>query len=251
MTLKREIEIFHLMFCRSALTSQDKNLIVLKGGCNLRFFFGSNRYSEDIDFDVEIISRETLRKRVDKLLASQPFHSLLAARKIAISNFSAPKQTDTVQRWKVSLRFGGVDLPTKIEFSRRGIDHSGVEVTQVEPLVLAPYNLTPLFMSHYTVTHAALQKIQALAGRAETQARDLYDLDLLLSKNRNLNVSVEPHLVVKAIESAMTIDVDQFRGQVVEFLEDDAREYYLPLKVFDDLQSRVIAQLESIKNAAK
>jgi predicted nucleotidyltransferase component of viral defense system len=250
MTLKREIEIFHLMFCRSALTSQDKNLIVLKGDCNLRFFFGSNRYSEDIDFDVEVISRETLRKRVDKLLASQSFHSLLAARKIAICNFSAPKQMDTVQRWKVSLRVGGVDLPTKIEFSRRGIDHSGVEVAQVEPIVLASYNLTPLFMSHYTVTDAALQKIHALAGRAETQARDLYDLDLLLSKNQELNMSVEPHLVVKAIESAMTIDVDQFRGQVVEFLEDDAREYYAPRKVFDDLQSRVVSQLENIKNAA-
>jgi predicted nucleotidyltransferase component of viral defense system len=251
MSVRREIEIFHLMFCRSALTSQDKNLIVLKGGCNLRFFFGSNRYSEDIDFDVEVISRETLRKRVDKLLASQPFHALLAARKIVIGNFSTPKQTDTVQRWKVSLRVGRVEIPTKIEFSRRGIDHSGVEVAQVEPMVLAPYNFTPVFMAHYSVGHAALQKIQALAGRTETQARDLYDLDLLFSKNQNLNISVEPHLVVKAIESAMTIDADQFLGQVVEFLEDDAREYYRARKVFDDLQSRVIGQLESIKNAAK
>jgi predicted nucleotidyltransferase component of viral defense system len=251
MSVRREIEIFHLMFCRSALTSQDKNLIVLKGGCNLRFFFGSNRYSEDIDFDVEVISRETLRKRVDKLLASQPFNALLAARKIVIGNFSTLKQTDTVQRWKVSLQLGRVEIPTKIEFSRRGIDHSGVEVARVEPLVLTPYNLTPLFMAHYTVTHAALQKIQALAGRTETQARDLYDLDLLLGKNQNLNISVEPHLVVKAIESAMTIDADQFLGQVVEFLEDDAREYYRARKVFDDMQSRVIGQLESIKNAAK
>jgi len=239
------------MFCRSGLTSQDKNLIVLKGGCNLRFFFGSNRYSEDIDFDVEVISRETLRKRVDKLLASQPFHALLAARKIVIGNFSTPKQTDTVQRWKVSLRVGRVEIPTKIEFSRRVIDHSGVEVARVEPLVLTPYNLTPLFMAHYTVTHAAVQKIQALAGRTETQARDLYDLDLLLGKNQNLNISVEPHLVVKAIESAMTIDADQFLGQVVEFLEDDAREYYRARKVFDDLQSRVIGQLERIKNEAE
>ncbi len=239
------------MFCRSALTMQDKNLIVLKGGCNLRFFFGSNRYSEDIDFDVEVISRETLRKRVNKLLASQSFHALLAARKISISNFSSPKQTDTVQRWKVALRVGGVDVPTKIEFSRRGIDHSGIEVARVEPMVLAPYNLTPLFLAHYNVQYATLQKIQALAGRTETQARDLFDLDLLLSKNQKLTIFVEPNLVVKAIECAMTIDVDQFRGQVVEFLEDDSREYYIPRKIFDDLQARVIDQLESIKNAAK
>lgn len=163
---------------------------------------------------------------MDKLLASQPFNALLAARKIVIGNFSTPKQTDTVQRWKVSLRVGRVEVPTKIEFSYLGIDHSGVEVTCVEPLVLTPHNLTPLFMAHYTVTHAALHKIRALAGRTETQARDLYDLDLLLGKNQNLNISVEPHLVVKPIERAMTIDADQFLGQVVEFLEDDAREHY-------------------------
>ena len=33
--------------------------MLVKGGCNLRFFFDSVRYSEDIDFDVAVIARET------------------------------------------------------------------------------------------------------------------------------------------------------------------------------------------------
>lgn len=48
----------------------DKGLIALKGGCNLRFFFGSVRYSEDMDLDVVVIAKETLKNQVDRLLKS-------------------------------------------------------------------------------------------------------------------------------------------------------------------------------------
>lgn len=63
MGIRTDIELFHLLFIKSFLTTQDKSLIVLKGGCNLRFFLGSNRYSEDIDFDVMTIARENLNWR--------------------------------------------------------------------------------------------------------------------------------------------------------------------------------------------
>jgi hypothetical protein len=42
----------------------------LKGGSNLRFFFRSVRYSEDIDFDVIVVAKGTLKKKVDRLLRS-------------------------------------------------------------------------------------------------------------------------------------------------------------------------------------
>ena len=117
MPLRSDIELFHLLFIKTFLTTQDKSLIVLKGGCNLRFFLGSNRYSEDIDFDVTTIARDTLKKRVDKVLSSHALRTSLAARKIEIVSHTAPKQTDTVQRWKVTIRAHSFDIPTKIEFS--------------------------------------------------------------------------------------------------------------------------------------
>ena len=46
------------MFLRALVAKgDDKSLIALKGGCNLRFYFASIRYSEDIDFDVVVIRR--------------------------------------------------------------------------------------------------------------------------------------------------------------------------------------------------
>lgn len=246
MSIRQDIEVFHILFCKSLLTTQDKSLIVLKGGCNLRFFLGSNRYSEDIDFDIATIARGTLQKRVDKVLAGQPFRAMLAARKIEIVTHSAPKQTDTVQRWKVTLRTRGIDLPTKIEFSRRGIDRDGTNFASIDPLVLAEHNLTPTFLTHYNAQSAIAQKIEALAGRPQTQARDVYDLALLLARYQGPLRAVSEELVVKATSCAMGIDYDQFRGQVVEFLADDAKEFYSTSASWEALQLQVIAALERL-----
>jgi hypothetical protein len=46
------VEYFHLQVSRLLLAGPDKGSFAIKGGCNLRLFFESPRYSEDIDFDV-------------------------------------------------------------------------------------------------------------------------------------------------------------------------------------------------------
>jgi predicted nucleotidyltransferase component of viral defense system len=55
---RQTIEIFHLLFLRAFGARVDKSLFALKGGCNLRFFFKSVRYSEDMDLDIRtMVSR--------------------------------------------------------------------------------------------------------------------------------------------------------------------------------------------------
>jgi len=55
LSARQTIEMFHLVFLRAlAAKGEDKSLFALKGGCNLRFFFQSVRYSEDIDIDASI-----------------------------------------------------------------------------------------------------------------------------------------------------------------------------------------------------
>jgi predicted nucleotidyltransferase component of viral defense system len=46
------IEFFHIAFLAVLGTRLDSARYVLKGGANLRYFFGSQRYSEDIDLDL-------------------------------------------------------------------------------------------------------------------------------------------------------------------------------------------------------
>src|SRR6266481_2700969 len=94
LSARQSIEMFHLVFLRAlAAKGDDKGLFTLKGGCNLRLFFGSVRYSEDIDIDVSVIAKGTLKNKVDRLLHAPTVVGPLKTHSIEISDISAPKQT--------------------------------------------------------------------------------------------------------------------------------------------------------------
>src|SRR5262249_3148165 len=120
---RQAIEIFHLLFLRAFGARVDKSLYALKGGCNLRFFLKSIRYSEDMDLDIQKMGVGTLRNNVNRLLADPAFLRVLRAQGLEVVKTSLPKQTETTQRWKLILRNAesGAEVPTKIEFSRRGL----------------------------------------------------------------------------------------------------------------------------------
>jgi hypothetical protein len=62
--LSRHLEQFHLLFLAQLGEKVDKKGYALKGGCNLRFFLKSVRYSEDMDLDAGGIDTHVLRDRV-------------------------------------------------------------------------------------------------------------------------------------------------------------------------------------------
>lgn len=95
---QKYIEQFHLLFLDHLGRKLDKRLYALKGGCNLRFYFKSMRYSEDIDFDAQVIRKETLHKNVQNILESKQFQQILKTRNINIGNISSPKQTETMHK---------------------------------------------------------------------------------------------------------------------------------------------------------
>src|SRR5437016_10033580 len=98
------VEHFHLLFLAQLGARLDKKLYALKGGSNLRFFWKSIRYSEDLDFDIHTIARITLQKKVNGILKDSGFARVLTAYGLGIAQFSEPKQTDTTQRWKVKIQ---------------------------------------------------------------------------------------------------------------------------------------------------
>ena len=57
------LEQFHLLFFALLTRGADKRSFVVKGGCNLRFFLRSIRYSEDMDLDVAGIELHALRDK--------------------------------------------------------------------------------------------------------------------------------------------------------------------------------------------
>jgi predicted nucleotidyltransferase component of viral defense system len=246
---RQAIEIFHLLFLRAFGARVDKALFVLKGGCNLRFFLKSIRYSEDMDLDIRTMSVGTLASNVSHVLKAPSFAQVLRAQGIEIARMSQPKQTETTQRWKlILLTESGAEVPTKIEFSRRSLD--GEKATEsVNDGIIRTYRLYPVIVQHYSVHTAFAQKVSALALREQVQSRDVFDLNLLLNAGgaeQPLPAKATTNLAA-AIENAREIDYDAFAGQVLAFLEPEYQEHYGNRKVWAQLQEQVVDGLEALK----
>ncbi len=244
-TPQQSVELFHLYFCRYLDQNLEKKLYSIKGGCNLRFFHQSIRYSEDLDIDTDIIALKTLENKVDRILKNAAFLQNLKQFEIEITSVSKPKQTETVQRWKIQIRNKDLTLPTKIEFSRRGLDPDQL-YEAIHPELISNYKMYPILCSHYGVAGALDQKVKALIYRTETQARDLFDLDLLLKKMKPTVLQVSKEEKIKALKNMTLITFNDFQSQVVSYLMPDYQNYFKDQKVWGNLQKSVSNFLESL-----
>jgi predicted nucleotidyltransferase component of viral defense system len=247
---RQTIEIFHLLFLRAFGARVDKALFALKGGCNLRFFLKSIRYSEDMDLDIQTMALGTLQNNVNRLLAEPAFVQGLRAHGIELLKAAQPKQTATTQRWKLTLREAesGAEMPTKIEFSRRGLgDEKAVE--SVDAAIIRTYRLYPVIVQHYTVHAALAQKVSALALREQIQSRDVFDLKLLMDAGgaeQPLPAAVAANLTA-AIDNALAVDYDAFAGQVLAYLEPEYQGHYGSKRAWHELQEQVVNGLEALR----
>ena len=246
--IQQNIELFHLLFLSFLGKKLDKRRYALKGGCNLRFFFGSPRYSEDMDLDVADAPVHALRDIVNGLLASAPFRQALQTADLEIEHVTEHKQTATTQRWKFGLRLmrSVRPAPTRIEFSRRGL-RGAVVLGAAAPALVQRYGLAPVLIPHYDGETALRQKIEALAGRRVTQARDIFDLHLLLSEERmrEARSHLAPAVIVRARDRALDLSYDDFKGQVVAFLDAADQDGYDSPRVWETIQLRVLEILEA------
>ena len=237
------IERFHLEFLRLLSSQLDPALYAVKGGCNLRLCMGSIRCSEDLDLDIRKMARETLARNVTKILTDR-LPKLLLPTGLSIAQFSAPKQTDTVQRWKATLMVGASPVSTKVEFSRRGLD-SGVVKELISSQVAVGHQAAPFALPHYGVSAAVQQKAGALAGRALTQARDIFDLHFLFSQGgAPFLKNVSPAVLSKAAENALGISHRDFLGQVVAYLPPEHKASYEAKSVWTQMQETVFEALQ-------
>lgn len=240
------IELFHLAFLDVLSRKVDPGRYILKGGASLRFFFHSPRYSEDIDLDVDGVPSWRLEEKGDEILRSPQLGILLRQSGISVVEISKPKQTGTTQRWKAGLQTPDRSraVRTKIEFSHRGGDERRV-LEAVPSEMVRPYGLRPPSVQHYTRQAAAEQKVEALAARRQTQARDVFDLDLLLRSGPVDLTSLDFATRAAAAERALDLSFAEFRDQVLEFLEPDAAELYDTEEAWVTMQTEVAERVEA------
>jgi predicted nucleotidyltransferase component of viral defense system len=238
------VELFHLAFLQVLQARLDQTRYVLKGGTNLRYFFDSVRYSEDIDLDIDGVAPWTLTEKVDGILASPTIGAVLRSGGLAVESFTKPKQTETTRRWKVAIAVTGRSetVRTKIEFSHRDGERAYI-LEPVADRIVAPYALRAPTVQHYTADAATEQKIEALAGRSETQARDVFDLDLLLRRQTLEDGTIDPQILEQAAERGLELPFDAFRDQVLPFLDPEVTELYDSKAAWEQMQLFVTDKL--------
>jgi predicted nucleotidyltransferase component of viral defense system len=221
---------------------------VLKGGANLRYFFASERYSEDVDLELIPPVSWSMQNQVEAVFTSPALRSLLTITGLKLAEHTSPKQTETTHRWKVGIEAPGHSalIRSKVEFSSREVQGRYTLASLPRPIV-EPYALRPPSVQHYDAAAATAQKVAALAGRTHAQARDVFDLELLLRHQPLERGSVDPDLLEGAVERALEQDYAAFRDQVLPFLEAGAAELIATAGGWEQIQSFVADRLEAAR----
>lgn len=242
-------EVFHFCFLERLLKLTDPRLYALKGGVNLRFYFHSPRYSEDMDLDVFAGNVETLKKNGYKILADAGFQRSLRVYGIEALDINDPgkaKQTHTTQRFRLGLiTEAGQRLPTKIEFSRRDHAEADLPVELIDPELARAYRKLSFRVQHYSGEYAALQKVKALYGRNVTQARDVFDLTVLHAGGyvdpERIRRSFTAQQRQQACECVMALSFADFSGQVLEYLPEEEQTRYNSPTTWEQRQDEIIS----------
>lgn len=131
--------------------------VYLKGGTALYFFYGLDRFSEDLDFNAK--RRINLETKIKDAIRESGAEILKATTK---------KNTDTVHRIMIHYSMDGVDGRLKVETSFR-------ESCNPQDIVVVRGVRT------YPIESLADMKLNAMFGeRRRTKARDLYDIRFIM-----------------------------------------------------------------------
>lgn len=182
LTKPAAIEVFHLALLQVLPLHLPPANYAAKGGANLRLFLDSPRRSEDIDFNFVGRTDWSLQSRMDAVLRAPALAALLAVHAMKIVSVNPSKLTPTTGRWKFQLTGPGVAVNSKVEFSMRKEDRPLFEFATVSATLAAAARMRPASANHYLPTAAVEQKLAALALRNETQVRDIFDLDFLMTR---------------------------------------------------------------------
>lgn len=238
-------EAFHMLLLEYLL-GQIPDGLILKGGANLRLFFKSCRYSQDMDLDAEPRLRDIARSAIRRGLTDPHLRKRLVA--LGINTVRVPaapaKDTSTTLRYKLGVvTSGGIDLPTKVEVSFRAR----------APMDVAIIEAAPLRIPHYGRLPAIRQKVAALALRNQVQARDVFDLAVLIGGGVEpealamLRRELPDTVLAKASARALEIHYEEYRGTVIEYLGEEDQSRFGPEAAWDEQRLIVNALVQDLR----
>jgi predicted nucleotidyltransferase component of viral defense system len=192
-------EILQAQLLSALFQNRARKELILKGGLAMRHVYRSHRMTKGLDLSAAAgATIETMKATVSRALVQTV---ALAARTGILDDakISAPKQTETTQRWKLNGRIAGSDslVQLTVEVSRRGTPPDAlVDSVPVEPIYGAPAAVVHVFKP----IAMAAGKVAALTDPKRDAPRDVWDLDLLIE------MRVEPPIDLLSKMGKRTID---------------------------------------------
>ena len=159
-----EIEKDHKLLMRNIVRSLADTPYVLKGGTALMFGYDLDRFSEDLDFDS--IKKLNLETKIKENLPSG----------FEIVEITKPKDTNTVQRYKVTYITPNGTRRLKIETSYRKKDISKEDYSLIDSMQI--YNIEFLLDNKLKAAYDG--------DTPRTTARDLYDIYFIVNNFENI-----------------------------------------------------------------
>ncbi|MEX2582138.1 MAG: nucleotidyl transferase AbiEii/AbiGii toxin family protein [Gemmatimonadota bacterium] len=248
-------EVVHLLILQELSGVRGGDVVTVKGGVNLRLFFQSVRYSEDIDLDGIPDASSAIRGCIKGIFRDRAL--LLRLRRMGIRGLDPGegpnKDTETTFRYKFGVLVGGVRHPTKVEVSYRDPypgDRAVLEATDAR--LVSRYGMEPIPARRYVREAAIRQKIDALGGRNQVQARDVFDLHALGAGAADVDLlsflagGLGRSRLEESYKRALEITYGEYEGQVLEFLEADARARYGSESAWDEIRLEAADLIERV-----
>lgn len=256
-------EALHVLLLKRLVEQVGLEGFALKGGVNLRLFFGSLRYSEDMDLDLESEAKLKVTGQLSRALKDPWLETRLRALGLQGVDYSGRphKNTDTTVRFKLHVVTGaGIRLPTKVELSLRGPAQTDVATKEpADARVVGRYlpsHEGSLVVAHYPLLAAVRQKIAALALRTVPEARDVFDIHVLA---RGGEATIDPSLLARgltqsvleaALRRVWELQFPEFRDHVLEYLPQDVREAMHTEADWDTRRLFVVDLVERVRRHA-
>lgn len=159
-----DIEKDHQLFMANIVKSLANTPYVLKGGTALMFGYKLDRFSEDLDFDAtKKLNLET------KIKENLPLG-------FEIVDITKPKDTNTVQRYKVSYTTPTGKRRLKIETSYRKKEIDKNDYSIIDDMQI--YNIDFLLDNKVLASHDG--------ESPRTTARDLYDINFIVQNHKEI-----------------------------------------------------------------
>lgn len=243
------VELVHLVFLQVLPSYLPVSDYVVKGGANLRLWFGSRRRSQDIDLDYLGQRFDIVEDKVDAVLASHAFRDLLRVAGVEMTEPTKPKQTGTTRRWKFIVSGPEARSNTKIEFSARGDGDPERALEAARDDIGRDIGLRVVKASHYLAPASIRQKVRALGQRSDTEPRDVFDLDLLFSAHPDVVQpgDIGPRELSTAIDAAFGLTFSAYQELVVTYIEDEFVSIYDRPEVWDDMVLSVTSRLDALR----